>query len=116
MLIGPNELVLNVHGWKFHLNLSNLPPFHTVPIKGRAHLFSDSRAAKELGRLTSDYDVIHAHGIRAAWIASLACHKTAAICASPAADHTDVERQKRMSRFSKTRPLLPTASDEGALK
>jgi hypothetical protein len=47
---------------------------------------------------------------------ALASHRTAAICASPAADHTDIERQKRMSRFSKTRPLLPTTSDEGALQ
>jgi pyrroloquinoline quinone (PQQ) biosynthesis protein C len=36
---------------------------------------------------------------------ALACHTTATICVSPAPNHADVEREKRMSRFSGTRPL-----------
>src|SRR5258708_9918804 len=59
-----------------HLNLSNPPQFHIVPIKGRTHLFTDSRAARALCHLTPRYDLVHAHGLRAAWTSSLACHKT----------------------------------------
>jgi hypothetical protein len=47
---------------------------------------------------------------------ALACHKTATIFVSPAGNHANAERQKRMSQFLETRPLLPTGNDEGASK
>jgi hypothetical protein len=42
---------------------------------------------------------------------ALACYRTAAICASPSDAEMDMERQQRISRFSKSRPLLPTTSE-----
>jgi glycosyltransferase involved in cell wall biosynthesis len=60
----------------FHLDIPEPPQVHQVPIRGRSHLFADNRAAHTLARLVSDYDLVHAHGLRAAWITSLACNKT----------------------------------------
>ncbi len=42
---------------------------------------------------------------------ALACHRTAAICASPSDAHADMERQQRISRFSIRRPLAPVTSE-----
>ena len=52
--------------------LPHPPPVHLIPIGSRLNPGEDLRAASILRRLGGRCDVGHAHGLRAAWVASLA--------------------------------------------
>lgn len=52
---------------------------HSASILSKPNVISDLRAALKIARIAKEVDVMHAHGVRAAWIGAMACQ----LCAKP---------------------------------
>src|SRR5207249_525777 len=59
----------------FTLEMSARPPIVPVEITGRPGASADLRAVAEVERVALDVHLIHAHGMRAAWIAGFAARR-----------------------------------------
>ncbi len=60
-------------------SLSGDISIHTAPIHSKPNVILDLKAALRTARMGKTVDVMHAHGIRSAWIGALACQ----LCAKP---------------------------------
>lgn len=68
----PAELIEECESTSTGDTPTNRVPVFQAPIAARPHPFLDLRAAAEVARLARDYDLLHAHGLRAAWVGALA--------------------------------------------
>ncbi len=60
-------------------SLSGDITIHVAPLRSKPSVISDLRAALRTARIGKKVDVMHAHGVRAAWIGAMACQ----LCAKP---------------------------------
>lgn len=59
---------------EFELNVEGVQQI-SLDIGSRAHPIRDLRAAAAVAAASRDFDLVHGHGLRGAWIAALACGK-----------------------------------------